>query len=87
MTKAQTETVKPKYVYSNDLGKQKLCIECQEYYPLDEEFFYFQWVTSKKGIRSKCFTATCKGCYDIRYRPWRLELKRKPIKSNHEANL
>ena len=76
---------KPKYIYSDELGKQKLCIECEEYYPLDQEFFFFQWVANKQGIKNKYYAAACKGCYDIRYRPWRLGKNRKPIKSEHET--
>ncbi|AGG91063.1 hypothetical protein B4R45_08100 [Acinetobacter baumannii] len=75
----------PRFIYT-DLGKEKLCIECKSYFPLDEEFFYWQWHTNKNG-RSKRFTATCKGCYDIRYRPWRLAKRKKAIKSSYEERL
>lgn len=36
----------PRFIYT-DLGKEKLCIECKSYFPLDEEFFYWQWHTNK----------------------------------------
>lgn len=71
-----------KFIYT-ELGKEKLCIECQSYFPLDEEFFYWQWANNKHG-KYKRFTATCKGCYDIRYRPWRLQRRKKQLKSSYE---
>lgn len=50
-----------------ELGTEKLCIECQDYYPLDDEFFWFQW-SNRNGKKVKQYSATCKACYDVRYR-------------------
>lgn len=85
MNTQQDTEPKPKYIHT-DLGKEKLCLECLEYFPLDDEFFFFQW-RLRSGEKVKQYSATCKGCYDIRYRPIRKNRKRKNIKSEHEALL
>ncbi|MDV2469814.1 hypothetical protein QR674_12570 [Acinetobacter chinensis] len=51
------------YVHT-DLGTEKRCTRCHEYWPLDEEFFY------KNGFKSAVqqWSAQCKACYVVSYR-------------------
>lgn len=59
----------PKFI-ETELGTEKLCIECQEYWPLDNEFWFtYRNKPNKNGERSTGYEAACKCCYDIRYRP------------------
>ncbi|PIL90751.1 hypothetical protein CA950_15390 [Acinetobacter pittii] len=60
-----TSTPLPKTI-ETELGTEKLCIHCQEYYPMDEEFFFRKGHTKKDGAQAFC--ATCKACYDMRYK-------------------
>lgn len=75
---------KPKYI-ETELGREKLCIECQEYWPLDDEFWGHRNVKLLSGEMSKRYEPACKGCYNARYRPQRKSIK--PIKSSYEAYL
>ena len=47
-----------------ELGREKLCPLCGEYYPLDEDFFYKNGF--KRGIQQ--WTGRCKACYIETYR-------------------
>ncbi|MDO7243103.1 hypothetical protein Q5M44_00965 [Acinetobacter pittii] len=60
-----TNSPLPKTIQT-ELGTEKLCIQCNEYFPLDEEFFWRSGSKRKDG--SSIFCATCKACYDIRYK-------------------
>lgn len=51
-----------------ELGVEKLCIHCNEYWPLDEEFYPFQWRMTKKFGLVKRFSGVCKGYYDQHYK-------------------
>ena len=74
---------KPRLI-ETELGTEKLCIQCDEYWPLDSEFWYTSKGRVKKdGTQSICYEAVCKSCYDIRYRPHRIKRVNK-IKSKHE---
>ena len=46
------EQPKPKYI-ETELGREKLCICCDEYYPLDDEFFYHQMKKTKTGLSKR----------------------------------
>lgn len=50
------------YIYT-ELGCEKRCSACGEYYPLDNEFFY------RKGIKNGQvkYTAQCKACHVQNY--------------------
>lgn len=50
------------YIYT-ELGQEKRCSCCGEYYPLDNEFFY------RKGIKNGQvkYTAQCKACHVQNY--------------------
>ncbi len=48
-----------------ELGREKLCPACQEYYPLDKEFFYHSGHRLKSGERG--FESRCKACYKQAY--------------------
>ena len=39
--KSQLKDQKPKFI-ETELGTEKLCIECQEYWPLDVEFWFLR---------------------------------------------
>lgn len=52
-------------IYINtELGTEKRCTHCNEYFPFDEEFFY------KNGFRNgvQQWTARCRACYIEHYR-------------------
>lgn len=67
-----------------EIGAEKLCRNCLEYWPMDEEFFYWQWMKSKKtGESYKQFGSVCKACYDIYYGR-RKGRKQGTIRSYHE---
>ena len=51
-----------------DLGREKLCIHCNDYYPLDGQFWVSKKVTLKSGIQTVRFYSACKGCYQERYK-------------------
>ena len=73
----------PKYI-ETELGTEKLCIECQEYWPLDEEFWFnYRNKPNKKGERTVGYEAACKCCYNTRYRPSHVKGTYK-VKSQHE---
>lgn len=55
----------PKYK-ETELGTEKICIECEEYFPADTEFFWATGRNRKDG--SVQIVAACKCCYDIRYK-------------------
>ena len=74
---------KPKYI-ETELGREKLCIECQEYWPLDDEFWFHRNVKLLSGKMSKRYESACKCCYHVRYKPHRIKGTNK-IKSKHEA--
>lgn len=58
---------KPKYTIT-DLGKEKLCIHCDEYFPLDKEFWVSTLVKQTSGALKRRFYSACKGCYQERYK-------------------
>lgn len=72
----------PKYI-ETELGTEKLCIQCNEYWPLDEEFWWKRKNKSKVDPDRVVYEAACICCYDIRYRPHRVKGTNK-IKSTHE---
>lgn len=49
-----------------ELGKEKLCTICKEYYPYDSEFFYKTGIINKNG--TVALSACCKACYEVHYR-------------------
>lgn len=55
----------PKYIWT-DLGKEKLCIECKEYFPADTTFFNANGHKRKDGTPH--LVAACKACFDKRYK-------------------
>lgn len=55
----------PKLLYiKTELGIEKCCPRCNEYFPFDEEFFFKNGF--KNGIQK--WTARCKACYLECYR-------------------
>lgn len=51
------------FIYT-ELGTERLCSTCGEFYPFDEEFF------NKNGIRNgrQQWTSKCKACFSELYR-------------------
>ncbi|KRI46501.1 hypothetical protein APC42_17400 [Acinetobacter pittii] len=62
------EPTKPKYI-ETELGKEKLCKHCQEYWPTDSEFWFMVKEKRKDGTIVYRPDSACKGCYDEVYRP------------------
>ncbi|AXY60210.1 hypothetical protein CDG61_09335 [Acinetobacter sp. WCHAc010052] len=73
---------KPKYI-ETESGREKLCIQCGDYWPLDDEFWFSRNVKLPDGKISMRYVSACKSCYDIRYRPGRIKGKNN-IRSKHE---
>lgn len=51
-----------------ELGLEKQCIGCGEYYPASKEFFYGRGYIKKDGTPG--LEANCKDCYKQRFKPW-----------------
>lgn len=62
------EPTKPKYI-ETELGREKLCKHCQEYWPADSEFWFMVKNKLKDGTVVYRPDSACKGCYDAVYRP------------------
>ena len=71
---------KPKLI-ETELGTEKLCIHCGEYYPLDDEFFHHR-IRKDRGGR-KQYEAVRKACYPIHYN--KQTSVRYKVKSKHEV--
>lgn len=54
------------YIYT-ELGKEKICMVCNEYYPYTKEFFYGTSVKENDGTYR--LDNLCKACYKEKYRP------------------
>lgn len=81
---SKDKEVKPKFI-ETELGKEKLCIQCQEYWPLDSEFWFsYKGKPKKNGLRSINYEAVCKCCYYIRYKPQRTGTPKNRIRSGYE---
>jgi hypothetical protein len=50
------------WVVETELGTEKLCRDCQDYYPMTKEFFFGR--NSKSGFK---FDPICKACYKEKY--------------------
>ena len=72
--------VKPKYI-ETELGREKLCIRCDEYFPLDDEFFFHR-IRKDRG-NQKQYESVCKACYPIHYN--KKTSGRYSVKSKHEV--
>jgi len=56
-----------KYIQT-ELGKEKKCIHCGEYFPCTKEFFYGTGRTYKNG--EEALEGNCKDCYKQKFKPW-----------------
>ncbi|MHA3051130.1 hypothetical protein [Acinetobacter sp. ANC 4640] len=56
---------KPRYIQT-ELGTEKYCKGCDEYYPAEKEFFYGTGYLKKDG--SCCLETLCKACYAEKYK-------------------
>lgn len=54
-------------VIVTELGEERLCPVCLEFWPMDEEFWYF--LTERKGPRKgeRRVMGRCKACWSDRY--------------------
>lgn len=82
--KTSTNEIKKPKLIETELGTERLCIHCGEYWPLDSEFWYSRKSKSKKNPEARCYESACKCCYLIRYKPHRAKLQKNLIRSNHE---
>lgn len=57
---------KDKFILT-ELGKERLCLGCDEYYPCTAEFFFPNGYTIS-GERK--YMGRCKACYKERYKPY-----------------
>lgn len=57
--------VKP-ILHQTELGLEKQCIACKDFFPLDKEFWWHNGNTRKDGTKGWC--AACKGCYNTYYK-------------------
>lgn len=80
--KLQTQSAKPRYIFT-ELGKEKLCKHCQEYWPVDSEFWFMVKAKLKDGSVVHRPDSACKGCYDNTYRP-NLSKNKYQKRSSHE---
>ena len=56
-------------IIETELGKEKQCSKCGDFWPLDPEFFYPKQTAKRKdGTRGLSFDAVCKACYEVVYR-------------------
>lgn len=62
------QSAKPRYIFT-DLGKEKLCKHCEEYWPVDSEFWFMVKAKLKDGSVVHRPDSACKGCYESTYRP------------------
>ncbi len=76
------DSKKPMYIFT-ELGKEKLCKHCDEYWPTDSEFWYMIKFKSKEGLIEFKPDSACKGCYDAVYRPSRTKRTNK-VRSGFE---
>ncbi|ANC35824.1 TPA: hypothetical protein ACHTP6_003389 [Acinetobacter baumannii] len=78
----QAQSAKPRYIFT-ELGKEKLCKHCQEYWPIDSEFWFMVKAKLKDGSVVLRPDSACKGCYDNAYRP-NLSRGKYQKRSSHE---
>lgn len=78
----QAQSAKPRYIFT-ELGKEKLCKHCQEYWPVDSEFWFMVKAKRKDGSVVHRPDSACKGCYDSIYRP-NLSKGKYQKRSSHE---
>ncbi|MDV7581564.1 hypothetical protein R4795_15155 [Acinetobacter baumannii] len=78
----QAQSAKPRYIFT-ELGKEKLCKHCQEYWPVDSEFWFMVKAKLKDGSVVQRPDSACKGCYDSTYRP-NLSKGKYQKRSSHE---
>lgn len=77
---------KQRYI-ETELGTEKLCIECQEHWPLDDEFWYFEnRKTKTQGVVRRALSV-CKCCYIPRYKPHLLLGAKNGIENNSHARV
>ena len=71
---------KPRLIQT-ELGTEKLCLCCEDYYPMDDEFFYPKRRKTASGVKYE-YEAVCKACYPTHYN--KQTSGRYKAKSKHE---
>ncbi|WP_168377707.1 hypothetical protein [Acinetobacter cumulans] len=51
-----------------EIGSEKQCIHCKDYYPATKEFFYGTGRKNKDGTER--LEGNCKACYKEKFKPW-----------------
>jgi len=64
----EVQAIQPRYI-ETELGTERLCKHCQEYWPADSEFWYMIKDKLKDGTIVFRPESACKACYDTAYRP------------------
>lgn len=73
---------KPRFI-NRGYGKEMICTNCTEYYPLNSNFFYARPPSSQRGL-TIVYEGLCIPCYNERKRKYRLKaLERKKNESLH----
>lgn len=68
---AQLPAILPKKIES-ELGTEKMCIHCLEYWPLDAEF----WPLNGLGIKGQqLYASACRACFPQRYKRGRYKVQ------------
>ena len=75
---------KPRYI-ETELGKEKLCKHCGDYWPVDGDFWFMNNRKLKDGTISSRPDSACKACYSKVYRPSRMKNKYQ-IRAKHEKH-
>jgi len=71
-------------IIETELGNEKQCSKCKDFWPMDSEFFFARLGNPRKdGTRIPQFDAVCKACYEVFYRK-RNATRRNHIRSNAE---
>lgn len=60
------EKIKPRYI-KTELGSEKYCKGCDDYFPATKEFFFGTGRVKKDGTH--CLETLCKACYKEKYKP------------------
>lgn len=72
-------------IVQTELGLEKQCIACKEFFPLDKEFWWHNGHTKKNGEKSWC--AACKSCYNTYYKRRNNLSRSNNYKSDWEKNI
>lgn len=56
-------------IIETELGEEKLCSKCGDFWPMDSEFFFSRLrKPNRNGVQTRKYDAVCKACYELIYR-------------------